>query len=69
METTKNRIRRSEALTPEEHERFKEYVGSFPTKVDAMEALETTWPTLDRIILKGSGRPASIEKIRKAINQ
>ena len=69
METTISRKRKSESLTPEEWKAFKKYVDSFPTKTDCMEALNVTMPTLDRIILKGTGRPDSIKKIREAINQ
>lgn len=67
METAINRKRRSEALTPEEYSKFKKYVKSFSTKTDCMAALNTTMPTLDRIVLKGTGRPDSIAKIREAI--
>ncbi|MEO9145065.1 MAG: hypothetical protein ABI237_05860 [Ginsengibacter sp.] len=69
MELRTKRRRNSEALTPEEYRKFKAYVKSFRFKIDCMEALNTTMPTLDRIILGGSGRPASIAKIREAINK
>ena len=67
METTSARKRKSEKLTPEEHKAFKKYVASFPTKIDATEALNVTRPTLDGLIFRGSGRPETIEKVRKAI--
>jgi hypothetical protein len=69
METTIIRKRKSEALAPKEQESFKEYVDSFSTKLDCMEALGITMPTLDRILFKGSGRPDTIKKIREALNK
>lgn len=69
MELQANRRRKSEALTPDEHIKFKEYVNSFRFKVDCMEALDMSMPTLDRIVLAGTGRPDSIKKIREAIQQ
>lgn len=67
METPTNRRRKSEALTKEEWKKFKLYVKSFSTKTDCLEALNTTMPTLNRILVAGTGRPDSIEKIREAI--
>lgn len=69
METTIIRKRKSEALTIEEYKLFKQYVNSFSTKLDCMDALGITMPTLDRIFLKGSGRPDTIKKIREAISK
>lgn len=67
MKTSTVRKRKSEAFTPEEYKMFKQYVKSFSTKLDCMAALQITMPTLDRIMLKGTGRPDTIEKIRVAM--
>jgi len=67
MENSTVRKRKSEALTPEEHKKFKEYAESFMTKRDCMEALKISLPTMDRITFKGTGRPDTIERIREAI--
>lgn len=67
METATNRKRKSEALSKEEFKKFKAYVKSFSTKTDCLEALNTTMPTLNRILIAGTGRPDSIKKIRNAI--
>lgn len=69
METTIIRRRKSEALTPKEQEAFKKYVDSFPTKLDCMDALSVSLPTLDRILFKGSGRPDTVKKIREALTK
>ncbi len=69
MDLTKQRIRKSEALSADEWRLFLEYVKSFQTKIDAMEALNVTMPTIDRIMLKGTGRPDTIKKIREALAQ
>lgn len=69
METATKRRRKSESLTPEEHRKFKSYVKSFRFKIDCMEALDMTMPTLDRMILGGVGRPDTVQKIREAINK
>lgn len=63
------RRRKSEALTPEEFKKFKAYVSSFRFKIDCMEALDMTMPTLNRILLGGTGRPDSIQKIREVISK
>lgn len=61
------RKRRSEKLNPDEFRAFKKWVGSFDTKTDAKDALEVSTVTLDMVLIKGSGRPDTIEKIRSKI--
>lgn len=68
MTKVRNRKRRSEKLTPEEHEAFKSYVRSFQTKYDAHLALNISLNTVDSVLLKGSGKPGTIDKIREKIN-
>ncbi len=67
MQTIK-RQKRSEKLTKEERAGLKKWVNAQDTKVDACDQLAFTLPTLDRIMLKGSGNPDSIAKIRAKIN-
>lgn len=69
METTKERIRKSERLLPDERKKFKQYVDSFETKIDCAESLGLSRVTLDRLIFKGSGKPETIEIVREALNK
>ena len=61
------RERKSEKLTAPERKLFEKFVNSFDTQLDAAAALEVTRLTLYNVRTKGSGRPSTIEKIRKAI--
>jgi hypothetical protein len=63
------RKKRSEKMTAEERKAFLKYIKSFETKYDAKEALSVSRPTLDNLIFKGSGKPDTIQKIRKMISQ
>lgn len=63
------RRRRSERLTDSERELFSSWVASFDTKTDAKEALGVSIVTLDNVLLRGSGRPDTIAKIREHINR
>lgn len=69
MTSTKedSRIRKSEILTDGERAEFDAWVGSYPTKTDAKEALGVTINTLDRLLLKGSASPETITKVRQAL--
>lgn len=69
MNNTIRRRKRSERLTPEEWRRFRKYVLSFETKYDCVLKLKISRPTLDNVIAKGSGKPDTIQLIRKAIRQ
>lgn len=64
---TMQRKRRSEPLTKDEQKTFLKYVGSFPTKIDAAEAIGVSRPTLDGILFRGTGRPDVIQSIRKKL--
>lgn len=61
------RKRKSEAMTKEEIKAFNKWVNSFPTKLDAVEALGVSRTTLDSLIFRGSGKPETIAVIREKI--
>ncbi len=65
----KERKRRSEIMTPEEHEAFKAYYDTFPTKVDAEIHFDIKRQVLDLVAIKGSGSPETIKKIRKQLKR
>jgi hypothetical protein len=64
---TIERKRRSESLTPEEFRAFKKYLNTFPTKVDASIAIGISRPTLNLVIIRGSGHPDTIKLIREKL--
>ena len=55
-------------MTPEEMKALKKYVKSFDTKIDAFEAIGITKPTLDIVLVRGTGAQKTIDKIREALN-
>lgn len=64
----KERRRRSERLTQDQHNAFKKYVDGFDTQLDAVEALGfNSRHTLRNIYVAGSGHPDNIQKIREAV--
>lgn len=65
----RDRKRRSESMTPEEHEAFKNFFQSFPTKVDAEIHFSLSRQVLDLVAIKGSGSPDTIKKIRKQLKR
>jgi hypothetical protein len=68
MAITIERKRKSQILSAENREKLKRWVEAQPTKVDAILTIGCNHGTLDRILYKGSGSPAYIEKIEKLIN-
>lgn len=56
-------------MTKEEHRAFVKYVATFPTKLDAAFAVGVSRLTLDAVLLKGSGRPDTIQMIREKLNE
>lgn len=62
------RKRKSEKLTKEELSALKKYVRSFPFIVDAAEIIGIHRNVLDLVLLKGSGSPETIEKVRKVLS-
>jgi hypothetical protein len=69
MEQIKPRIRRSEIMTKEEHRAFEKWVKSFPTQLDAADVLGYSRVTLMNVVIKGSGKPETIQRIREVIKQ
>lgn len=64
---TRKRIKRSEPLTPEEHEAFRSYYQTFHTKLDAAEHIGLTRQILDGVFYKGSGSGETIRIIRRKL--
>ncbi|HEU4903199.1 MAG TPA: hypothetical protein VFT06_10415 [Flavisolibacter sp.] len=62
------RKRKSEQLTKEEHRAFLKYFQSFPTKLDAEDAIGVKRQVLDMVALKGSGSPETISLIRQKLS-
>lgn len=69
MELLKERRRKTELLTKEEHNSLKKYVASFHTVIDAAVALGINRQTLDRVLIIGKGSPESISIIREKLNR
>ena len=68
METiTKTRVRRSEKLTAEEKKAYRRIVNAFETKIDAADFFGFSKVTLDAVLLKGSGKPHTINLIREKL--
>lgn len=61
------RKRRSERMTKEEHKAFTKWVASFQTKLDAAYVVGVSRITLDAVLLKGSGKPETINTIREIL--
>jgi hypothetical protein len=61
------RKRKSEPMTKEEHKAFTKWVRAFPTQLDAADALGVSRITISNLVLRGSGKPETIEKIRVKI--
>jgi hypothetical protein len=62
-----DRKRRSESLTKEEVKAFNKYLSTFPTKTDAAITIGISRPTLNLVIIRGSGHPETIEAIRRKL--
>ena len=67
MSKAKQRVRRSEKLTPDELTAFKAKAEEFDTKIDAADFFGFSTVTLDNVSLKGSGKPATIRTIREKL--
>lgn len=64
---TITRNRKSERLTPDERKALKAYRKGFNTEVDCAVSIGIDRLVLNRVLLVGSGAPATIEKIRAAL--
>jgi len=62
------RVRKSARLSPEMHSAFKRKVKAFDTKIDAAEYFGFSTVTLDAVLLKGRGKPSTIETIINKVN-
>lgn len=69
MEKTRERVKRSVKLSIEVANSLKHFVDNQPTKIDAAEALGISRVTLDRIMIIGSGKPETVEKITTFLQQ
>lgn len=67
MEILKERKRRSVPLTKEEQKSLLKFIKSFPTKIDAAEAIGISRPTLDLVIIRGSGNSDTVNAIREKL--
>lgn len=61
------RKRKSEKLSKDEFKALKSFVGGFDTVVDAAENIGIHRNVLDLVLIKGSGSPETIQKVRTAI--
>jgi hypothetical protein len=68
MVVASTRKRKSVKMTPEEVKALRKYVKTFDTKLDAFEAIGITKPTLDIVLIRGTGAPKTIAKIREALS-
>lgn len=68
MINIQDRKRKSEKLTPEEQKALKKYVASFPAVIDAAVEIGIHRNTLDLVLIKGSGSPDTIHKIREKLS-
>jgi hypothetical protein len=64
---TTDRIRRSEKLTSDEIRSLKKFVSGFPSKLDAAESIGISRPTLDLVIIRGSGNSTTVKLIREKL--
>lgn len=62
-----DRKRRSVPLTKDERKALLKYIHSFPTKIDAALAIGISRPTLDLVIIRGTGNSDTVGLIRKKI--
>lgn len=61
------RKRRSEALTKEEHKALQKLLHVYHTKLDAADAIGVSRQVLDLVVLRGTGAPETIGKIKEAL--
>jgi hypothetical protein len=61
------RRRKRDVLTKDEHKSLLKYVKTFPTIIDAACAIGIHRNVLDLVMIKGSGSPETISKIKAAL--
>jgi hypothetical protein len=64
-----DRPRKSEKMTKEDFEALKKWVDKQPTKVDAAILLGLSRVSLDRILLAGTAKTETIQKIKSVISK
>jgi hypothetical protein len=69
MQNIMERKRRSVKLEPDEIRAFAKYIQSFPTKIDAAEAIGISRPTLDLVIIRKTGNSDTVRLIREKLNE
>jgi hypothetical protein len=69
MDNIIDRKRRSVPLTKDEQKALLKYVQSFPTKIDAAYALGISRPTLDLVIIRGTGNSDTVGLIREKLDK
>lgn len=69
MINIRERKRKSERLSKDEHKALLKYVRSHHTIIDAAECIGIHRNVLDLVLIKGSGSPETIEKVRTTINE
>lgn len=67
IQTTVERKRKSERLSKDELHALKKYVRAFPAVVQAAETIGIHRNVLDLVIIKGSGSPETIQKVRSTL--
>ena len=67
IQPTTERKRKSEKLSKDEFRALKKFVTSYPTVVEAAETIGIHRNVLDLVIIKGSGSPETIQKVRQAV--
>lgn len=68
MENTTDRKRRSVRLTKDERRALRKYLRSFDRKVYAAEAIGISRPTLDLVLIRGTGNSDTVGLIREKLN-
>jgi hypothetical protein len=61
------RKRKSEKLSKDEVRSLVKYVHTFPTIIDAAYSIGIHRNVLDLVLIKGSGSPVTIQKVREKI--
>jgi hypothetical protein len=61
------RKRKRDILTREEHKALLRYVKTFPTIIDAACTIGIHRNVLDLVMIKGSGSPETISKIKAVL--
>jgi predicted DNA-binding protein (UPF0251 family) len=69
MNILSDRKRRSVPLTKEEQKALLKFVQSHSSKLDAAEAIGISRPTLDLVIIRGTGNSDTVKLIRETLER